>query len=222
MIEGKVLSTFMPESTNPKFGINSWLEDELYEQYLHDQGNVDESWKAVFEKSNGGTPPTAAVRAPSSASVPANGSPSRSARRHHSAREHRGRNPPHHAWPASNWFLCAAPAARIAENMTASLSIPTATSQRVMAVKVIDENRRILNEYRSLVGKSKISYTHIIAWGIVKAVETNPTLNHAYAAMDGEGLRAVRSQIISESPWTWPGRTGRALSRCPTSRTPER
>ena len=56
-------------------------------------------------------------------------------------------------------------AARIAENMNASLSIPLATSQRVMPVKVIDENRRILNEHRTLVGKGKISYTHIVGLG---------------------------------------------------------
>jgi hypothetical protein len=32
---------------------------------------------------------------------------------------------------------------KIAENMNLSLSVPTATSQRVVPVKVIDENRRI-------------------------------------------------------------------------------
>ena len=31
-------------------GINSWLEDELYQQYLHDRSTVDESWKHVFEE----------------------------------------------------------------------------------------------------------------------------------------------------------------------------
>ena len=44
-----------PESD---LGVNSWLEDELYQQYLHDRGAVDESWKQVFE--DGGTGKTAA------------------------------------------------------------------------------------------------------------------------------------------------------------------
>ena len=189
----KTLSTFMPESTNPKFGINSWLEDELYEQYLHNKGNVDESWKAVFEKSNGGHAPTQST-AVQRQQPSANGAPSAPA----------VTTPPvstavaipaHHAVAGEQPVPLRGAAARIAENMTASLSIPTATSQRVIAVKVIDENRRILNEHRSMLGKGKISYTHIIAWAIVKAVQTNPTLNHAYAMMDGEGLRAVRSQI---------------------------
>jgi 2-oxoglutarate decarboxylase len=51
----------MPQSTPPEFGINSWLEDELYQQYLHDRKTVDDSWKQVFE-SNGGTPPTEHLR----------------------------------------------------------------------------------------------------------------------------------------------------------------
>src|SRR6266849_6534896 len=42
----------MPETKDPKFGINSWLEDELYQEYLHDRRAVDEDWKEVFE-SNG-------------------------------------------------------------------------------------------------------------------------------------------------------------------------
>ena len=44
----------MPESTKEpqQFGINSWLEEELYQTYLHDRKYVDESWKDVFE-SNG-------------------------------------------------------------------------------------------------------------------------------------------------------------------------
>ena len=47
------------------------------------------------------------------------------------------------------------PALRIAENMTASLTMPVATSQRVMPVKVIDENRRAINEHRALHGQEQ-------------------------------------------------------------------
>src|ERR1700682_4934271 len=155
----------MPQESHPTFGINDWLEDELYQQYLHDRKTVDESWKEVFE-SNGSAPKAsgngdAATPAPTTGElVPLRGA-----------------------------------AARIAENMTASLSIPVATSQRVVPVKVIDENRRVLNEYRSLASKSKISFTHIIGWAVVKALESNPTLNHAYAHVNGEGNRVVHAQI---------------------------
>jgi 2-oxoglutarate dehydrogenase complex dehydrogenase (E1) component-like enzyme len=37
-------------STKTKPDINSWLEDELYQQYLHDHQTVDESWISVFEE----------------------------------------------------------------------------------------------------------------------------------------------------------------------------
>src|ERR1700744_3242305 len=53
----------MSESRAPELGINSWLEDELYQQYLNDRKNVDESWKEVFE-TNG----SSASQAPASAS----------------------------------------------------------------------------------------------------------------------------------------------------------
>ena len=46
----------MSESRAPELGINSWLEDELYQQYLSDRKNVDESWKEVFETNGGRLP----------------------------------------------------------------------------------------------------------------------------------------------------------------------
>jgi 2-oxoglutarate decarboxylase len=177
----------MPESRPPEFGINSWLEDELYQQYLNDRQAVDASWKKVFE-SNGGT----AVPATNGTSTPAaiaNGTTVIGAP---------GVRPVPAAAPAGadqQAIPLRGAAARIAENMNASLSIPLATSQRVIPVKVIDENRRIVNEHRGLTGKSKISYTHIIGWAIVKAVRANPTLNHAYAETNGEPFRVVHNQI---------------------------
>src|SRR5436309_15490919 len=132
-------------------GINSWLEDELYQQYLHDRTTVDESWKQVFgngaaEKSSaaGPTPPVPAA-APDGDLQPLRGA-----------------------------------AGRIAENMSASVVIPLATSQRTIAVKVMDENRRIINQHHTLIGRSKVSYTHLIGWAVIRALEDQPGINHAY------------------------------------------
>jgi 2-oxoglutarate decarboxylase len=86
-------------------------------------------------------------------------------------------------------------AARIAENMTASLSIPVATSQRQVPVRIVEENRNLINKQRALQGKSKLSFTHLIAWAIVKALKSNPALNHAFAENNGERFRVVRSQV---------------------------
>ncbi len=86
-------------------------------------------------------------------------------------------------------------AARIAENMIASLAIPVATSQRQIPVRVIEENRNILNRQRALQGRGKLSFTHLIAWAIVKALKANPSLNHSYAENGGEPFRVVRSHV---------------------------
>ncbi len=49
-------------------------------------------------------------------------------------------------------------------------------------------------------GESKISFTHIIAYAIVKALKANPTLNHAFAEKDGELFRVVRP---GRESWAW-------------------
>src|SRR5436190_5050324 len=86
-------------------------------------------------------------------------------------------------------------AARIAENMTASLSIPLATSQRQIPVRVIEENRNLMNRQRARERRGKLSFTHLIAWAIVKAVKSNPSLNHAYAESGDNAFRVVRTQV---------------------------
>ena len=60
----------MASHSESEMGVNSWLEDELYQQYLHDRSTVDESWKHVFEEprplANGASaaPPKVAVPTP--------------------------------------------------------------------------------------------------------------------------------------------------------------
>jgi 2-oxoglutarate dehydrogenase E1 component len=167
----------MPVKDGPALGINSWLEDELFQQYQHDRSAVDETWKQLFE--SGAKPSPSAAASPS-----ANADVGQA------------------LWPAKPPSepgsilqpLRGAPA-RIAENMAASVSIPLATSQRTIAVKVMDENRRIINQHRTLIGKSKVSFTHLIGWAVVKAIEDIPVLNHAYAEKDGRPFRIVHSQV---------------------------
>jgi multifunctional 2-oxoglutarate metabolism enzyme len=86
-------------------------------------------------------------------------------------------------------------AARIVENMTASLEIPVATSYRQIPVRVIEENRNTINRHRTAQGRSKLSFTHLIAWAIVRALKSNPALNHAFAMNGGEPFRVVRAQV---------------------------
>ena len=70
--------------------------------------------------------------------------------------------------------------ARIIQNMEESLTIPTATSQRTILVKLLEENRRIINYHLLKLGERKISYSHLVAYAIVKALRKYPDLNNSY------------------------------------------
>ena len=86
-------------------------------------------------------------------------------------------------------------AGKIAENMAISLTIPTATSQRVVPVRVLDENRQLINQHRSIIGKSKVSYTHIIGWAILRALDQFRQVNDAYTEQEGQPFRIIRKQV---------------------------
>ncbi len=198
----------MPSRKDPSLGINRWLEDELYQNYLHDHGAVDESWKRVFEsdggelesgealaepvRSTGAPGPEPAVAAPAPEPATAAPEPPRAVRVEGAKPQ---AEPQLVAAPSEQLVPLRGAAARIAENMAASLSIPVATSQRTIPVKVVDENRRIIHQHRTLLGKSKVSYTHLIAWAIIKALKSFPVLNHAYVEIDGQPHRLGRTQI---------------------------
>jgi 2-oxoglutarate dehydrogenase E1 component len=173
--------------------VNSWLEDELYQQYLYDRQTVDPTWKQVFE-SNGHT-------AEGNGSAVATAEPPMGA----VTQAPQGPQAPHSSSqmvpvsPGDQLVPLRGPALRIAENMTASLAMPVATSQRVMPVKVIDENRRLINQHlsqhRAASGVSKLSYTHFVAWAIVKALEKVPALNQAYSENGQESYRITRDHV---------------------------
>ena len=75
---------------------------------------------------------------------------------------------------------------RVVENMEASLQVPTATSVRTIPVRTLEENRRLLNKHREAAGQGKVSFTHLVAWAILRAFDTFPRMNDAYAEVDGQ------------------------------------
>ena len=76
-------------------------------------------------------------------------------------------------------------AARIAENMQKSIEVPTATSVRQIPAKLLEENRRIVNRYLSSRSGGKVSFTHIIGWAVLKALEAHPAMNTSFSEIDG-------------------------------------
>jgi len=78
------------------------------------------------------------------------------------------------------------PAAALAAYMEQSLTIPTATSFRTIAVDTLDARRRELNAGIKSAGRSeKISFTHIIAYALVRAAHEMPFIT-AHFRRDGD------------------------------------
>ncbi|MFN3597446.1 MAG: multifunctional oxoglutarate decarboxylase/oxoglutarate dehydrogenase thiamine pyrophosphate-binding subunit/dihydrolipoyllysine-residue succinyltransferase subunit [Rubricoccaceae bacterium] len=71
-------------------------------------------------------------------------------------------------------------AAKIVENMEASLAIPTATSVRQIPVKLMAENRRLINRRQQATGGDKVSFTHLIAYAVVRALGKYPGMNAGF------------------------------------------
>jgi len=82
-------------------------------------------------------------------------------------------------------------ASKIVENMAASLEVPTATTLRAVPVRVLEENRRILNHQLEKQHRGKASFTHLIGWALVKALGQHPSLNCAFEDRDGAPHRRV-------------------------------
>ncbi|MDQ3385511.1 MAG: multifunctional oxoglutarate decarboxylase/oxoglutarate dehydrogenase thiamine pyrophosphate-binding subunit/dihydrolipoyllysine-residue succinyltransferase subunit, partial [Actinomycetota bacterium] len=77
-------------------------------------------------------------------------------------------------------------AARIVQNMEASLGVPTATSFRVVPAKLLEVNRKVINGYLGRTRGGKVSFTHLIGYAIVQALEAMPVMNAAYVEVDGK------------------------------------
>ncbi len=77
------------------------------------------------------------------------------------------------------------PAATV-RNMDASLSVPTATSVRSVPVKLLWDNRTVINNHLARARGGKVSFTHIIGYALVKALRSMPEMNSSYAERDGK------------------------------------
>jgi 2-oxoglutarate dehydrogenase E1 component len=85
--------------------------------------------------------------------------------------------------------------AKIAENMQQSLSVPTATSLRTIPVKALDENRKLINKFLIKNRKKKVSFSQLLLWAIVKALQKFPNMNHAFTVKDGKPQKIIRNSI---------------------------
>src|SRR5213596_3148813 len=158
----------------------------MYEQYLRDPASVPEEWRLLFDNGKIAELPVIpttraevaaeAVRAAPAATTASGSAPTAT--------------PPHPASPIPHPGLTpiTGPAARLVQNMTESLSVPTATSFRDVAVAVLDARRKALNAQLAASGK-KISFTQLIGYAIVQAAKQFPVMTHAFQDIAGKPHR---------------------------------
>jgi 2-oxoglutarate dehydrogenase E1 component len=175
------------------FGGNYVFALDLLEQYRSDPQQVEKSWRDYFDRISGTPAPAPAPDTPAP-------EPAREATLVHAQAAPV-------AVPRSKAMIVPAilpgdiaqpirgGAMRIVENMEASLGVPTATSIRTIPVRTLEENRRILNKHRDATGGSKISFTHLVAWAILRSLDAFPRLNDAYAELDGTPHRIQRDSV---------------------------
>ena len=77
------------------------------------------------------------------------------------------------------------PAAMLAKAMDESRGIPTATSFRTVPVDTLDAKRKALNVVLKDRGM-KISFTHLVAWAIVRATEEFPVMGRTFVEREGK------------------------------------
>jgi multifunctional 2-oxoglutarate metabolism enzyme len=143
----------------------------MYDRFLADPNSVAESWREFFADYQRSTLPsvasTTAPRAPETPSaaltIDAEATPLRGA------------------------------AARIVSNMNASLAVPTATSVRTVAARLLEINRAALNESLARTSGAKVSFTHLIAFALLRGLREIPTMNNTFVeAVDEKGTPGVR------------------------------
>lgn len=76
--------------------------------------------------------------------------------------------------------------ARTVANMDASLTVPTATSVRSVPVKLLWDNRIVINNHLARARGGKVSFTHLIGFALVKALQTMPEMNVGFDTVEGK------------------------------------
>lgn len=150
-----------------KFGANTWFVEYLYNQFSSSPDKVPEQWRKFFgdisakEGGNGKNLFEGYSMFSGNISLPQPGED-------------------------DVLQIIAGSSEKILGNMVNSLSIPVATSQRTIPVKLLEENRTLINNHLKRLNQGKISFTHLISWAILKAVKSMPVMNNAFTIIDGK------------------------------------
>jgi 2-oxoglutarate decarboxylase len=178
--------------------LNAAFVQVMYEQYLRDPQSVSAEWRELFDNGRLAELPVIPGTAADVGPVPAQravalatpGAPARSTSAPAAAPAPGLAAAPAAATPVPSPVLTplAGSAARLVQNMSDSLTVPTATSFRDIAVDVLDAQRKFLNGALSPRGQ-KVSYTHLIGYAIVQAARSFAMMTHAFRDVDGKPYR---------------------------------
>jgi len=193
--------TDLSEYIADNFGANASYVEGLLSRFQSNPGSVDESWRTYFGDLLNGDVPTANGQSSTSAVEPAkseapvtNGADTSAATAPTAAPLSKTAPPVTVGADVAVKTITGA-SKKIVENMEQSLTVPTATSLRRVPVKVLEENRRIINEHLQNAGRGKVSFTHLIAWAIVKSFEHYPQMNFGYGLIDGKPSRLENDTV---------------------------
>jgi len=151
-----------------QFGANTWFVEYMQGLYEVNPGELSEPWRLFFGKGER-----------------QNDKKERQNDKEERQNDNRGEE---------EIRVIAGSAERILDNMNSSLSIPTASSERSIPVKLLEENRILINSQlkkRNL----RVSFTHIIGWAVVKAVIKNKVMNNAFTFSNGKAAVIKRKGI---------------------------
>jgi 2-oxoglutarate decarboxylase len=207
------VSTQQTSQDNPlaDFGPNEWIVDEMYQRYLADPGSVDPAWHDFFadykpamatesivtpdeataanataSAARAGTDaPGATTVAPVKPTVPAAPKSASAAPSKPAPKAAAPKAAANGAATGVKVTTLRGVAAKIVQNMNASLEVPTATSVRAVPAKLLVDNRIVINNHLARGRGGKVSFTHLIGWAMIRALATRPEMNNAFVEVDG-------------------------------------
>src|SRR5712664_3727305 len=166
---------------------NAAFVQAMYEDYLRDPASVGPEWRTLFDNGSHGELPI--IPTDRSQVIREEGKGTREGYTVSGSTLPSSPVPlPPGATPITG------PAARLVANMTDSLTVPTATSFRDMSATTLDARRKTLNAQLAASGK-KVSFTHLIGYGIVQAAKRFPVMTHHFQDIDGKPYRVDPAAI---------------------------
>ncbi len=195
--------TDLSEMIAEEFGANAEYVQGLLERFRTNPDLVDDSWRSYFNEILGDGPreiPAAVQTSGNGAKavpVESDGDTRASRTETSAAAAPAPERKPAEVRPPEDAEVIPlrGPAAKIVENMERSLTVPTATSERRIPVKLLDENRRLINTHLAEHDRGKASYTHLIAWAVLRALDVYPQLNDGFFEGENGPARLKRPNV---------------------------